>query len=357
MGATRLLVLCIMATVGVAGIEGCGEDFPADAAIKIGDTVISKADVDHYLAVQMRARGKQLRAWGPPRYPACVAAKRTLPRGRSLTLRSLRRHCRIELDFERAQAAQRLLRAEWYEREAERRGIELTDAEIKRIAARRREQFSLGTDAYQRALERSGQSEADALFDIRVALLNQKLLDDTAVSGRTIAAYYARHTDEFVVPEERHVRRILTRTRQAALDAKRALRGGARWERMFRYSVDQTAEEPDGTLEIAQGHANDREFARAAFEAAPGRLTGPLRTAYGWYVFEVKAVEPGIKRSLRAVHEELQQSLRVRALDRELRARYSAETKCAAEYERLDNLPECRGGAAHVTPDVTTPLR
>lgn len=108
-----------------------------------------------------------------------------------------------------------------------------------------------------------------------------------SVTEQQIDAYVGAHprTD----PETRSLRVVLTRNARDARRAKRALQSRVTWRTVARrYSRD-------GQRVLLRRVAQDELPARlraAAFNADKGKLTGPIRTQHGFYVFTVIEIVP-----------------------------------------------------------------
>src|SRR5436190_1503963 len=76
-----------------------------------------------------------------------------------------------------------------------------------------------------------------------------------------------------------------------AAQAKKALDSGQSWKSVAKkYSVDQASKSKGGLLAgVAKGQ-QEPAFDKAIFAAKKGKLTGPVKTQFGWYVFEVSKI-------------------------------------------------------------------
>ena len=84
---------------------------------------------------------------------------------------------------------------------------------------------------------------------------------------------------------------MLTKTRAQAQQARSALERGATWKQVARrYSLDDTSKRDGGRLPAQAEGTLDKPLDRAVFRARKGRLVGPVKTQYGYYVFTVTRV-------------------------------------------------------------------
>jgi foldase protein PrsA len=140
--------------------------------------------------------------------------------------------------------------------------------------------------------------------------------------------------------ETRDVRLVLTRRRAAARAARRALEAGESWSVVARrYSADVLSRRRGGLLRGLRRSWLEPRLARAVFRARRGRLVGPVRTSFGYYVFEVVRVHPSklvpLARERKIIRRRLVARAEQTALNRfvgEWRARWRARTVCAPAY-------------------------
>jgi transcriptional regulator of acetoin/glycerol metabolism len=97
-----------------------------------------------------------------------------------------------------------LIERQWIELEAAAEGVSVSAAEVD--AAIAQEQKALGgAAAYERYLARTGQTPAQAAAQIRLGMIEQQLQArhagaEPAVSNSQVAAFFAAHHAEFVLP-------------------------------------------------------------------------------------------------------------------------------------------------------------
>jgi foldase protein PrsA len=94
---------------------------------------------------------------------------------------------------------------------------------------------------------------------------------------------------------------------------------------------------------VAKGQ-QDKALDEAVFSAKKGELEGPVKTQFGWYVFEVTKITPASQQSLDQSKDTIRNLLRSerqqKALDqfvKDFREDYRDETECADDYR----IAEC----------------
>jgi foldase protein PrsA len=377
----RLISLLAAGAVLPVVIAGCGNDVPSGAVAKVGDTVIKKEEFDHWL--QAAAQGQQPPGTGgevvvpdPPDFTECVDAKKkqpTPPGAPKPTDADLKTQCEQEFDSLKQQVMQFLISAEWIEQEADDRDIEVSDEEVQKQFEDQKSQSFPNEKQYQQFLETSGQTEEDLLFRVKLDVLSTKVRDEVIegtdeVSDDDIEAYYEENKERFAQPERRDLNVVLTKTEARANEARSALESGQAFKTVAKeFSIDEASKSQGGKLPAVAEGQQEKAFDDAIFSAEQGELTGPVKTQFGWYVFEVTKVTPASQQTLDEAKETIRSLLRSereqKALDgfiEKFQDKYRDETQCAEDYivEDCDNASDeetATGPASGGTPQVAPP--
>jgi foldase protein PrsA len=378
----RFQLACVAAlSLGAAAFAGCGNDVPAGSVAKVGDATIEKSEFDKWMksATAGSATGGQTTAPDPPNFTKCVAAKKKqpVPKGSSSPSdASLKKQCKSEYDQLKGDVMQFLIQAKWVEQEAVEQGIKVSDQEVKnRLDEEKQRAFpgKQGEKRYQQFLKTSGMSEEDILFRFKLETLQQKLTQKVTekqakVSDKDVADYYAKNKKRFAQPEQRDLNVVLTKTKGKADAAKSALDDGGSFKTVSKqYSIDEASKQQGGKLpDVAEGQ-QEKAFNDAIFSAERGDLQGPVKTQFGYYVFEVTKVKPASQQSLDQSRETIKNLLRSqrqqKSLDKwikDFRKRYKEKTVCADDFAvaECNNAPKAKtdtGAASGGNPQGQTP--
>jgi foldase protein PrsA len=360
-----LKMLCALAVTGLgaAVVSGCGNDVPPNAVAKVGDSTITQDEFDKWLktASAGQSQGGATVAPDPPDFQKCVAAKKKqpVPKGQERPSDSqLKKQCEQEFDQLKTEVMQFLIQAEWVEQEAEAQGVKVTDKEIRRSFEDQKKQAFPNDKAYQQFLEQSGMSEQDILFRVRLDQLQQKLTqkvteDAKNVSNTDVEEYYEKNKKRFAQPERRDLLVVLTKTKAKAEQAKKALDDGQSWKRVVkRYSIDEASKAQGGKLPAVSQGQNEKALDDAIFAAKKGEVEGPVKTQFGWEVFEVTKITAASQQTLEESKETIRNLLRSqgqqKALDqfiKDFREDYKDETDCAEDYR----VAECKNAPKEST--------
>jgi foldase protein PrsA len=359
-------IFCTLAVTGLgaAVVAGCGNDVPPNAVATVGDSVITQDEFDKWLktaSAGQTAPGGTSVAPDPPDFEKCVAAKKKqpLPKGQEQPSNSqLKKQCEQEFDQLKTEVMQFLIQAEWVQQEAEAQGVKVTDQDIKRSFEDQKKQAFPNDKAYQQFLEQSGMTEADILFRVRLDQLQQKLTqkvtnDAKKVTAQDVEAYYEKNEKRFAQPERRDLLVVLTKTEAQADRAKNALEDGQSWKQVVKqYSIDEASKAQGGKQPAVTQGQQEKELDEAIFAARKGQLEGPIKTQFGWEVFEVQKITPASQQTLEESKETIRNLLRSqgqqKALDdfiKEFRENYKDDTDCADDYR----VAECKNAPKEST--------
>jgi foldase protein PrsA len=357
-GGRAALCALAVAGLGAAVVAGCGNDVPPNAVAKVGDAVITQEEFDKWVktASAGQAQGTGAVAPDPPRFTKCVAARKEqpVPKGQERPSESqLRRQCEQEFDQLKTQVMQFLIQAEWVQQEAEEQGVKVSDREVRRSFEDQKKQAFPNDKAYREFLKTSGMTEEDILFRVRLDQLQQKLTqkvteDARRVSNADVERYYEKNKKRFAQPERRDLLVVLTKTKAKARQAKRALDDGRSWNQVVkRYSIDEASKAQGGKLPAVSKGQQEKALDDAVFRAKQGELLGPVKTQFGFYVFEVDKVTPGSQQSFEQSRETIKAQMRSQEEQKKLgrfvkdfQKKYREETNCAKGF----TIYQCKNG-------------
>ena len=379
----RSILVLGAASASAAGLAACGEDaIPGNAVARVGDTSIKKDAYDHWVQVAALSTAAQADPTAaqsgkrpkvsipePPDFKACVAAKaKTAPKPAKgqpkATDTQYKSQCKQEYEGLRDQVLQFLISSQWIEGESGDQGVKVTDAEVKKqFDTTKKQSFPKDAD-YKKYLTSSGTTEADLLFRVRIDTLSNKLRDKIIkgkdkVPEAQIKAYYDKNKERFAMPERRDLRIVLTKTKAKADEALKQLDGGAPFKTVAKkYSIDQASKEQGGVLLAVAKGQQEKDLDAAVFAAEKGKLEGPVKTQFGFYVFRVSKITAASQQTQKESTETIKQLLasqnQQKALDafsKDFRKRWKAKTSCKDGFVTQDceNAPKPKSGATGAT--------
>ena len=364
---SSLLALGAFFVIGI-GIAGCGGSSSGSAAVNMAGNPITVQALDHwmYVAAKSQSSGSTspvIVPNDPPDFNNCIAQVRkdvaSLANQKTATLRT---DCKQAFTQLSGQVLDYLIKAYWYQAEASKLGIKVTDAQVqKTFNAARAQSPQARTQAGLNAfLSQTGQTTSDILFRFRVTQVLQDLLKrySKPVTQAQIQSYYNSHLSSFGTQETRNMKLVLASSQANAAAAQRALSSGQSWAKVVKkYSTDPTTKSTGGVLSKVSKQQLETALANAAFSAPANKLEGPVKGQFGYYVFEITKINPGSQQTLAQATPLIKQQLQSTqstsaqtALDNQAKKDWLGQTTCSAVYAMAD----CKGYKAPKS-STTTP--
>jgi foldase protein PrsA len=334
-------------------LAACGDDVPSNSVASVDGETVTRDQFSHWMNIaastsQPQGAGKV--AYTPPDYASCVATKKkTAPKPAKgqpqQTDAQFKTQCKQEYEGLRDQVMQFLILEKWVTGEAEDQGVSVSAAAAdKEFETAKKQSFPKEKD-FQDFLKQSGMTLADAKFQVRFNTVYRELRekavkDADKVTDEAVTKFYDENKARFATPATRDLRVVLTKTEARANEAKQALENGQSWTEVARrFSIDQASKDQGGSLlGIAKG-TQEKDFDTAIFSAQRGRLTGPVKTQFGYYVFQVQKIVPAKQQSLKEATPAIKQQLDAQnkqeaddAFNTALRKKWKARTNCADAY-------------------------
>src|SRR4051794_34991041 len=362
-------------------LSACGDSgVPGNAVVDIGGDTIKTTTFDHWLNVAATSQQQQTGATGaavipdPPDYTKCIANKKktaTKPaKGQPTpTDATYKTQCAQEYSSLRDQVMQFLITSAWIEGESSDRGVKISDTQVKKDFDKQRQQSFPKDSDYAAFLKSSGYVQEDLLYRIKVQDLTNKLrtkiLEGTdKVSNAQIADYYNKNKSKFAQPEKRDLRIVLTKTEAQAKKAKAALDSGQSFKAVAaKYSIDQGTRDNGGLLAAVPKGQQEKALDDATFKAAKGKIEGPVKTQFGYYVFQVAKITPGSQQTLDQSKDSIkqllvsqQQQAKIDASSKSFQKKWKDRTDCRKGYTTTDckNAPKTSTTASSATPQPQT---
>ncbi len=350
-----------------AGIAGCGSSTPGDAVVNMAGNPISVQALNHwmYVAAKSQSSGSSspiIVPNDPPDFTNCIATVRkevsSLANQKTATLRN---DCKQAFTQLSSQVLDYLIKGYWYQAEANKAGIKVSDAQVqKTFDAAKNAQFKGNSAGFNTFLGQTGQTLPDLLFRFRINAILQKLIakHTKPVTTAEIQTYYNNHQSQFGTQATRSLKLVLASSQANAAAAKKALDSGQSWSTVVKkYSTDPTTKSTGGVLNNVNKQQVESALATAAFSAPANKLEGPVKGQFGYYVFEVTKINAGTQQSLAQatalIKQQLQSTSQTQAqtaVDNQAKKDWLSQTTCRAGYAMAD----CKGYKAPKTATTGT---
>jgi foldase protein PrsA len=361
-----LVALALTALV----VAGCGSGVPADSVATVDGTSIKKSEFEHWLSVaskQQAVSGQTAVVPDPPNYTKCVAALQKVPLAKGQakpTAAALKSQCEQQYEGLKQQVMQFLVQSEWLLKEADSRKLTAKPATVqKQLDDQIKQSFPKRAD-FDTFLKQSGMTMNDLLFRVKIDVLTQQVRQKIVagrdkVSDAQIASYYSKNQARFAQPERRDLEVVLTKTKDKADQAKAEIESGTAWSKVAKkYSIDQASKAQGGKLPgVAKGQ-QEKAFDSAIFSADKGKVIGPVKTQFGYYVFKVDSISKASQQTEQQAHDTILNIIRSQqeqdALNKfvaDYQKRYTKKTNCAKDFviSSCKNAPKPKKGATGAT--------
>jgi foldase protein PrsA len=369
--AIRIIPALGAVLFALVGLSACG-GIPGDAVVSVDGKSITKATYNHWLGVAAASSastpGGKSAVPVPPKFTGCIAAAKAAAKpakGQTPpTEAALKSQCERQYKALRQEVLGFLISSNWVIGEAKSLGVKLSDAEVKKQFEKIKSQQFPKAAEFEKFLKTSGQSVSDLLLRVKLNLLSQKIQQKvikqkSKVTQADIAKYYKENPKRFSVPEKRDLLIILTKTEAQAKKAKEEVESGKSFQSVAkRVSIDPTSKANGGKLTGVVKGQEEKQLDAAVFSAKKNVLSGPVKTPFGYYVFEVQAITPGSQQSLKqaepSIKSQLTATKQQTALSKfvkEFKKKWMSKTDCRAEYVMTD----CKQYKAPKTKSTSTP--
>jgi foldase protein PrsA len=358
------------------GLSACGGGIPSNAVVQVGSSgPITKDAFNHWMGVAASSgaatTGVKPVVPDPPSYTACIAhlaasAPKPAKGQAAPTTTQLKTQCDQQYKSLQQEVLGFLISSSWVLGEAKSLNVKLTDAEVKKQFAKIKTQQFPKSAEFEKFLSTSGQTVSDLLLRVKLSLLSQKV-QQKVVKGKAtvtkakIEKYYNENKSRYGSPEKRNIEIILTKTEAAAKSAKKEVESGKSFAQVAKkVSIDPTSKANGGVLQGVTKGSEEKELDAAVFAAEPKALNGPVKTPFGYYIFEVLTKTASSQQPLSAVEKTIKQQLTAQqqqtalsSFVKDFKKKWLAKTDCRSEFVVAD----CKQYKAPKTPKTgaTTP--
>ncbi len=365
---TAALGAVLFALIGLAACGG----IPGDAVVSVNGKSITKDTFGHWMSVAAASSaataGSKPTVPDPPKYTACIArtkAQSKPTKGQTApTEAQLKSQCEQQYKTLQQEVLGFLISSEWVLGEASSLGVKVSDKEVKKQFEKIKSQQFPKAAEFQKFLATSGQTVSDLLLRVKLNLLSSKIQqkivkEKSKVTHDDIVKYYKNNPKRFGVAEKRNLLIILTKTEDQAKKAKQEIESGKSFESVAkRVSIDPTSKSNGGKLPGVVKGQEEKALDTAVFSAQKNVLTGPIKTPFGYYIFEVQSITPGSQQTLKQAEASIkaqltatQQQSALSKFVKEFKKKWQAKTECRSGYVVAD----CKGYKAPKTTSTAAP--
>jgi parvulin-like peptidyl-prolyl isomerase len=346
------------------GLSACGGGIPGNSVAAMAGNPITTQTFNHWMYVAAKGQASESSSTtvivpnDPPSFTNCITqVRKQIPSLAKTPDATIKSDCSQLFTSLSSQVMDFLIKAYWYQAEAHKLGISITNAQVQAAFVKAEKQEFPTAAEFQSFLTETGQTQADILYRVRINQIFTKLEArySKPVTPAAISAYYTAHTSQFGTPETVDLNFIRTKTASAANAAKSALASGQSFKTVAKkYSLDSATKNNAGLLKGVTKGEEELAFSNAIFAAPAGKLEGPVHGQFGYYVFKVSSIKKATQKSLaqataqiKTLLTEQQSTAAQTKVDALVKAAWGKKTTCRALY----SMDDCYGYKA---PKTTT---
>jgi foldase protein PrsA len=345
-------------------LTACGGGIPGNAVVNVNGTPVTTATFNHWMMVAANASSASTTTGAaapkavvpdPPTYKNCIAhLEATTPKPAKgqpkPTAAQLKSECEQQYTSLKQTTLGFLISANWLIGEANEQGVKVSDAEVTKAFNKIKGQQFPSEAQFQKFLSSTGYTVSDLLLRVKLDELSTKIQQKITKnagkkpSQKEIQSYYEQHKSQYGQPEKRDILIVLTKTQAQAEKAKKEIESGKSFASVAKaHSIDPVSKAAGGSLSGVVKGQEEKALSEAVFGAKINVLGGPVKTPFGYYVYEVKKVTPGSQQSLASVQSTISQQLMAQSQQKALsefvknfRKTWTARTECRAGYSVQD---------------------
>ncbi len=164
-------------TAKQAGSSPAPDTIPSGSVAVVVDTPITRTAFDHWMYVAAKSQvagspGQPVIVPDPPDFKSCIAqVHKQLPSLKKASVKTLTADCQQLYTTLSSQVMDFLIKADWIQADGARQGIAPSDAQVDRSFSKDKQQQFPNGKGYQAFLTKTGQSDQDVRFRIRVNII------------------------------------------------------------------------------------------------------------------------------------------------------------------------------------------
>jgi foldase protein PrsA len=335
------------------GLSACGGGVPGNSVATMAGNPITLQTFDHWMYVAAKGQASQspgspvIVPNDPPSFATCISqVRKQIPSLAKTPDKTIKSDCSQLFTSLSSQVMDFLIKAYWYQADAHKLGIKITNAQIQTaFNTAKKQEFPTATQ-FNSFLTSTGQTLADIMYRVRINQIFTKLESryTKPVTTAQVQAYYTSHATQFGTPESVNLNFVRTKTASAANAAKAALASGQSFKTVAaKYSQDAATKAKGGQLTGVTKGEEEAAFSNAIFAAPAGKLEGPVKGQFGFYVFKVSSIKKATQKTLAEVSTQIkqlltqqQQSAAQTKVDAAAKKNWFKQTKCRTTYSMAD---------------------
>ena len=335
------------------GIAACGSSVPGNAVANVGGNPITAQAFNHWMYVAAKSQAAQspgqpvIVPTDPPQFNQCIAnVRKQIPSLAKTAVKTLRSDCQNLFTSLSSQVMDFLIKAYWYQAEAHKDGIKVSDAEVLNAFNTAKKQQFPTTAQYTSFLSQTGQTQDDILFRFRINEIFKKLL---AKQTKTVTSAADRQLLQQPHVAVLHARDARPRDRpdQDPGAGQRGQAGAAEGPELGvggQEVLDRLRDQEQRRQAAGRGQGPAGRGAGCGRLLGRGnKLVGPVKGQFGYYLVEVTKIHAANKQTLAQATAVIRQTLSSQqqtsaqtAVDNTAKKNWRSQTSCRSAYAMAD---------------------
>ncbi|TMV51386.1 hypothetical protein FE783_06265 [Paenibacillus mesophilus] len=189
-----------------------------------------------------------------------------------------------------SQVLNNLIQEELVKQEADKAGIQVTDADLNKELDSFKKGLSISSDEeFEMMLMQYGMTKDDLKKQMPMQVRLRKMLEPkTNVTEEEMKKYYDENKETLSTPEQVKASHILVKTKEESEAILTQLNTGADFAQLAKEkSTDPGSKDKGGDLDFFAKGTMVKEFEDAAFTLPVGQLSGVVQTEHGFHIIKV----------------------------------------------------------------------
>ncbi len=214
--------------------------------------------------------------------------------------------------------------------------ITVSDDEIAKKEDQIKQKYPPGQ--FEQVLKQQGLSETDVHNILRQTVVIEKAVDpQMKVSDSDVKAYFDKNHALLDKPEQVRARHILVADEKTAQEVEAKLKSGGDFAALAKqYSTDPSSKDKGGELGFFGKGQMVPSFQAAAFAAAVGTITAPVKSPFGYHVIQVEEKKPATKATMAGAHDQIVAQLKQQQQSQQIPV-FLQQLKSKAKIEVYDD--------------------
>jgi foldase protein PrsA len=220
------------------------------------------------------------------------------------------------------------------DQETKKEKITASDKEIEHEVEAIQNQYG-DKKQFEEALKSSGTSLEELKKDVeRTVKLKKMLSKNLTVTEDEMETYFKENKETFDQAEQVHASHILLKDEKAASGLLEQLKDGGDFAELAKEHSEDPGSAPNGgDLGFFPKGQMAPEFEKAAFEAKPDELVGPVKTTHGYHI--IKVIEK--KEAKKAAFGDNKETIRETLLNQKLQTEYQSWLESVKSESKIDH--------------------